>query len=275
MNHQTKAIATAFSLASAIGFGWLVLRPRNDNEDSDDGAPDDIAPEFACSVSMTPFRKQAHIAARPIMVQAFKDEMGRAGTIPEIQYAQSIAQLESSYGKGWEGDMKGCHNWGAVQCPQGSSVGPGCVMYTDSHSSGRRYDQTFRCYGSDLEGARDVINHVFKKRKETAAILADPKGTIFRTSYAMRREGYYGGFCPKSTARYGAAASDASFGHPDRDDGTRACAQEAITLHAQRVRGLICEIAQANGDASVFPLGTYADADKWYRARNPNPLRGA
>jgi len=255
-------------IVASIGAGWLLYSRNARNGGSNSGIPSSIAPELATDIVMTPIRRTNHQWARPIIEQAFKDVVGRAGSIFELQYAQAVAFLESSYGKGWKDPMKGCFNWGAVQCPANAQTGPGCVPYQDSQSSGQKYDVSFRCYGSDLEGARDVIKHVFVKRAQTAAILADTAGTNFRASYAMRRESYYGGFCVKSTARYGTAAANASFAHPDRDEGTRACMAEAVGLHANRVQGLVREIAAAVGDKRVFPLGTFADADTWYIAKN-------
>lgn len=272
---QTKLVRLTIGLMSSLGLGWLIYRAGQ----SEDGPlssliPSEVAPELATSVNMTAARLAAHKGARPIIEQAFKDVMGRAPTAFEAQYAQAVGFAESSYGKGWQDAMKACFNWGAVQCPANNQTGPGCVPYQDSHSSGEKYAVSFRCYANDLEGAKDLIKHVFKNRPVTASILASKDGTTFRTSYAMRREAYYGGFCPKATTQYGEAAAKASFGHPDRDAGTRACMAEAVGLHAQRVQGLMREIAWANGDKLVFPLGTFNDADEWYLKNNPNPLRG-
>lgn len=271
---QTKLVQISIGLLGSVGLGWLVWRAGNDSGPLSSLIPVSIAPELASTVEMTAQRKAAHIGARPIIEQAFKEVMGRPATPYEAQYAQAVGFAESSYGKGWQDPMKACFNWGAVQCPANNQTGPGCVPYGDSHSSGEKYAVSFRCYGSDLEGAKDLIKHVFKHRPATATIIAAKDGTTFRASYAMRREAYYGGFCPKATAAYGAAAAKASFGHPDRDAGTRACMAEAVGLHAKRVHGLMREIAFATGDKYVFPLGTFDDADKWYLKNNPNPLRG-
>lgn len=205
-----------------------------------------------------------HALARPIMAAAFARVMGRKPNLFELQYAQAIAFLESSYGRGWKGEMVGSNNWGAVQCASGNQSG--CIPYRDSFPDGTTYAITFRSYASPEDGAVDVIRHVFSLRPRVAQALASGGATAFRASLAMRRGKYYGGFCPKATAQYGAQVARDSFAYPDRDGGTMACEQEAVSLHANRVANDIKTIADANGDGKVLPLGSYKESRAWYGA---------
>ncbi len=268
----------------------------------------------------TPKNADLHKWARPIVVEAFARIKQRQPTLPELQYAQAVCWLESSYGKGWKGAMASQKNWGAVQCPQGAAVsgvddalsrnvgdvdlvalferlleddleadvgavdshietmlealGPwtgsvnvagGCVAYEDGYADGTRYKVSFRSYDSDVDGAADVMRHLFDKRPRVAAALGEKGATVFRASFAMRRERYYEGFCPAATKAFGGAAVRPSLRSPDSTPATIACAQEAVKAHAQRIAQIIKELAGACGDAVALGLGTYDDADAWYR----------
>lgn len=203
---------------------------------------------------------QRHIQARGILTEAFQNVLGRPPTLAEIQYAHAVAEEETSYGGGWKGAMIGSNNWGAVQCPANAQGGPDCIPYQDSQSSGQTYSIAFRRYATPVQGAEDVIRHIFKLRPITAASLAAGEPTYF-TSYDMRREKYYGGFCPLATKAYGSEPANASFAHPDRDAGTKACEEEAVGLHAHRSHAIIQNVAAALGERVAVPLGNFADAD--------------
>ena len=209
-------------------------------------------------------RADLHRNARPIMAQAFKNVMGRDASPIELQYAQAVAWLETSYGNGWKGAMVGSNNWGAVQCSGAAQSGAGCIAYEDSYPDGTKYKVSFKSYPSPTAGAEDVVRHVFVQRPKTGSVLSSSKPSAFRASYAMRREKYYGGFCPQATAQYGGEPARASFGKPDRDAGTKACMAEAVAAHAKLTGSLAQEIATANGDPNTLPQGEFADADKWW-----------
>lgn len=198
------------------------------------------------------------------MAQAFKNVMGREATPAELQYAQSVAWLETNYGRGWKGAMIGSNNWGAVQCPLKEAGSATCALYQDSHSDGTKYQIGFKRYDSSVKGAEDVVRHVFQKRPRTASALASSAPSAYRASYAMRREKYYGGFCPAATKQYGGEAARASFANPDRDAGTRACMQEAVAAHAKLTTSLSKEIAAANADLASLSPGDFDDADSWW-----------
>lgn len=240
--------------------------------------------------SATPTNVESHKWARSIVTAAFKQAIGREPTLAELQYGQAVCWLETRYGKGWKPAMSGAKNWGAVQCRgsaqvSGQSVllggvdadaepiatGAGdCIEYEDSFADGTRYKVSFRAYASDVDGAADVMRHVFKLRPRTAQALAEKGATAFRASWAMRRERYYEGFCPVATKRFGSSSVRASLAHPDRSEATRACAQEAISAHAKSISEIIQNIASACGDPIALPLGTFEDGERWYRCSFPD-----
>lgn len=201
-----------------------------------------------------------HIAARAVLMGAFAKEH-QAPRRQALQYAQAVTHLETAYGLGWKGAMVGSHNWGAVQCVAGNAP---CIAYQDSNPDGSHYPVSFRSYPTDVDGAADAVRHVLELRPRVAAELRRARPSVMRASYAMRRERYYGGFCPQAAAKYGAAVAKASFADPDRDDGTRACAREAIEAHAHAIWSRVQEIAAANNEPAALELGTYDDADRWW-----------
>lgn len=214
-------------------------------------------------VATKPSNVEVHKAARPVVVEALTRLLGRAPTLAEIQYGQAIGWHEGRYGRGWKGAMVGSNNWGAVQCAKNSTAD--CTPYEDSYADGTKYEVSFRRYATPTEGAQDMLRHVFIRRPNTARALSDGDATVFRASYAMRRERYYEGHCPQAKKRFGAQAVRASLGSPDRDDATRACAEEATRVHAKLSASVIATIAGACGDPGALRLGSWEDADTWYR----------
>lgn len=209
-----------------------------------------------------------HRAVRQYLIEAFTEEMGRAPTLAELQYAHGVGWAETSYGKGWGSQtanqaMVNSNNWGAVHCNKYTKGD--CIEFTDRHPDGTPYQQAFRAYPTPKAGMRDMIAKIFKNSGAGAGLTDG--GSVFRASYNMRRNYYYGGFCPKATKEYGKAVAKASFKDPDRDAGTKACAEEAVTEHAKRLHQIMNDVAVANGDPTVPPLGTYEEADGWWRDR--------
>jgi hypothetical protein len=141
-----------------------------------------------------------------------------------------------------------------------------CIEYEDSHPDGTKYAVSFRAYASPEEGAADLARHTFGLRPGVVRGLSGGGASAFRASLAMRRERYYGGFCPQATKTYGAQTARASFGSPDRDAGTAACEREAVDAHARRADGIVAEVAQSVGDVQRLPLGTFEDAIAWWKA---------
>lgn len=213
----------------------------------------------------------AHREAKVIVQEAFQEMMGRPPTEFELQYTMAIGFLETGYGKGWQGAMANSNNWGAVHCSPkeekansvfGINIGQFgygyCIPYTDKNPDGSTYSQTFKAYPDPKAGAKDLIKHIFKHRSTGQGL--GPTGSIYDASYIMRRDKYYGGFCPEATKTYGALAAQQSVRTPDKNEGTRACEQEAVTAHALRVQEIINDIAVSTGTSTKLPLGSFEDA---------------
>jgi hypothetical protein len=103
---------------------------------------------------------------------------------------------------------------------------------------------------------------MFVNMPKVARALSSPDPTVFRVSLAMRRAGYYGGWCPKAIARYGQRAS--SYGKPGSDEAKLACEREAVELHTSRAAQIIREIAASLGEKVAVPKGDFESAVKWY-----------
>lgn len=205
-----------------------------------------------------------HAGARPTMVSALSVILGRKPSLYETQACQAVGWLESNYGQGWTGNMVGSNNWGAVQCTVNDID---CMPYQDSYSDGSTYPQEFNVYPTPEKGAEGLAKQVYGMRPKVLAAVQGSGASIFRFSYAMRFERYYGGFCPKAAAKYGSQAAKESFSHPFKNEGTRACTKECITAHANAIKGIIDAIALDCGDAKKLPLGTYDDAAEWYSGK--------
>lgn len=156
-------------------------------------------------------------------------------------------------------------------CDAGATMAgaPDCVTYQDSNPDGSKYPVSFVKYATPQDGIAGLGAEVFTHRPGTVRALESDTPSVFRASLAMRREKYYGGFCPVATKQYGADAAKESFGTPDKDAGTMACQAEAVTAHANRASQIIGEIATACGDTMRMPLGDLDAAIKWWKA-NPN-----
>ncbi len=154
--------------------------------------------------------------AREIIVTAFKDVMGREPTQAEAQGAQAVARLESSYGQGWRAAGAGSNNWGAVQTRDNSAPG---FQYQDSYTNNRgevvKYNVRFKSYPTPVEGAKDVIKHLFKSNRKQQKLTpqnragggdipgpgraellvqAATNGDVYQWSKAMWWTTYYEGF---------------------------------------------------------------------------------
>lgn len=204
----------------------------------------------------------SHRWGRQVMLEAFRELYGREPTLAELQYAQAVGWAETSYGQAWKREMMGSNNWGAVHCPLNGQTGPGCISYTDHHPDGTPFTVSFKSYETPKDGAKDLLKHIFTHRSTGQALQG---GDTYRASYLMRRQSYYGGFCPQATKEFGAGPAKSSLKSPDASEGTQACAKEAIGLHAGRIHQIIQDMAVANGDPSVLGLGNYEAADAWYR----------
>lgn len=145
-----------------------------------------------------------HVAARGVIRPAFVDVFRRPPTLAEEQGAQVTAWQESNYGAGWRndpdrcptGDCAGRHNWGAIVVRHCSELNvqqecpPGSFLYLD-RLRGQDCWQCFRSYASDVEGARHLIEVLYKKRPTVLA--AASRGDLVGMATAMRDTVYYVG----------------------------------------------------------------------------------
>lgn len=225
-------------------------------------------------VSVSAQEKAVFTEAAAIMREACKAELGREPSDSELTYCLAIAKLETGFGRGWKGAMVGSNNWGAVQCSssaQGS--GGSCIPYEDSYADGTRYKIDFRSYPTPLDGARDVVKHVMVHRPSVAKILGADDCTIYRASLAMRRTTYYGGFCPKTVARYGTMGKRTAQRDP-QTDAEKSCEHEAVELHAKTVVAPIAaKISSALG-LQPMRLGTFEDAMQALYGVETTPIAG-
>lgn len=258
-----SAAKLALAAVGVVGLGVVALAafvgsPRRAQVDPD--------PESLPTLVVSAAELNAHRAARPIIVEAGRLEMGRELTPAELQYAHGVAWRETNYGRGWGPAMAQANNWGAVQCDPSRESEATCVPGQKDHGSGGvEFTTGFRRYATPVDGARHTIAHILKHRPRTASALAETSPKAHRASYAMRREHYYGGFCPHAQGKYGVHAAEASFGHPDQDEGTQACEREAETSHAEAVFQTARAVAQALGEPLALRLGTFEDAREWWK----------
>ena len=134
-----------------------------------------------------------HIDARNIIHEAAKEHLGGRATRSALQILQSIALLETGYGRGWKGAGATSHNWGAVQA--GSSwKGPTFGARDTSpqeDGSNVSYQGRFRVYATDVDGASDMIRIVVRNQETLSALLG---GSVLGVSAAMHKARYYEGY---------------------------------------------------------------------------------
>ncbi len=161
-----------------------------------------------------------HRWAREILSDAWKRVRGRAPSLFEIQCAQAWSLHDASYGLGWGAACAGSHNWGAIHARAGD---PSCP-WTDRFPDGTTYTQPMRVWPDDAAGAEAYIRQLSAPaRPLTQAALA--RGRSVRDVLdAMRRENYFGGFCPEAAAKYGTAVR----GKPGTSEAADACHEEAL-----------------------------------------------
>ena len=256
------------SVAAIFGIGWLVYGRKPGAEKGQDETFEAPGP-----VTLSPEKKarlSGHLSAmRPGLVLV----LGREPAPFELVYMTAVAGLETGWGQGWKCQKdsppecaasvqaaKSSNNWGAIQA---NSTWKGATFdWFDRYPDGRLYTQKFRAYPTPAEGAADVARFIARLPK-TMEALSEGR-SVYRASLAMRREKYYGSFCPKAVAKYGAGIARASVSNPDRDEGTLACEKEAVGLHANRAYGIARDLFAAL-EVPAVPLGTFEDAFAWYK----------
>lgn len=182
--------------------------------------------------------------AAAVMREAWSLVHGRAPNEGELLYSLLVAKHETSFGRGWKGEMASSNNWGAVQCGQAAiAQGAQCIAWEDTHPDGRKYQVGFRKYASAAEGAADVVRNLTKQRPSVWEVMK-AKGPLADFARAMRVERYYGGFCPNATK----AGGKFSYGKP-KSPAEEACHEEAIATYVKANQKGLVEIAGAIGIA--------------------------
>lgn len=128
--------------------------------------------------------------ARSIILQAWPDTIPR--TLGAVQIAQAIARLETQYGLGWKGAMRGSMNWGALisghhpdangNCP------PGSAAAGDHDAGGNAYTTCFATYATDVDGAAAMMRQLARRKGLPEAMAA---GDAAATAHIMRATGYF------------------------------------------------------------------------------------
>lgn len=160
-----------------------------------------------------------HLEGSPQLHQTGREELREGLRIaagddyePPLEMLQTlgaIADLESSYGRGWSGQMVGSNNWGAITCPgynkETGTCPPGCSPNKDSSPYSGEYVTCFRRYASPADGAAGLITLLSKWPEVIAAIES---GNLDEVSWTMRQRNYYLGFKsdPREAAREHAGA---------------------------------------------------------------------
>lgn len=166
-------------------------------------------PRAFLSGNMLGLSPETHAWARDILTQAWAQRYpdGPAPTLQALQSAQSVALLESGYGKFEPYGSTGARNWGSVQCGKLPTDGV-CpcqgILWKDtrpnSDGTSTPYEVCFRAYDSDVDGAADLLRHLGPDlRPKTFAALQT--GDAEQISAAMYDERYYQGFGATREAR--------------------------------------------------------------------------
>ncbi len=142
-----------------------------------------------------------HPSARQVIVEAFRLEKGRAPIAWEAQVVQTLAWLETNYGAGWQKPVADgiadpealtSNNWGAVQYGPPPPT-PGKSFGTrDTHRDGTPYTYTYRIYPSPVEGARDIVR-ILEKRK-VLGLARNAACTSWVIAQNIIRSGYSEGY---------------------------------------------------------------------------------
>lgn len=134
----------------------------------------------------------SHIDMRTALRTAFRNVMGREGTLAELQFLQAIASLESGYAQYWKPPGDGSFNLGAIQA--GSGWTGATFEYRDTtpqpDGSSKSYVTKFRKYPSLVAGAEDLVRVVYKNAGRATVLKAAGEGNTTRASAGL--------YCPSS-----------------------------------------------------------------------------
>jgi len=184
----------------------------------------------------------SHQWARGVLLNAWRSVFGGEPGLPELQYAQAVAMLESSYGMGWKGAGVGSNNWGAIQSGH-PPCGGNAFLYTDTHpnadGTSTPYSICFRRYASPEAGAADVLR-VLYTNKRSVVLDAAQEGNLFNAAKAQHDTGYYEGF--------------------------GATVQERVQHYADVLERNVKEIAAANNEPVAITMAGPPPGGGWLRS---------
>lgn len=206
-----------------------------------------------------------HAWARPILARAYHAVFGREATRAELQFLAAWSWVESRYGRA--GGLKGSHNWGSVLCGPADPA-ERCFAFEDRFSDGTIIHVRARKYADDDEGAADLVRQAMVVRPRSGAAIREGVA-VYRPAVALRRERYYGGTCPITTAHLRAVGKTSEEIRRSPD-----CAREATTGRALAVWQAIEEIARDNKEPVAWQLGSYEDGVAWYEGHKAAPSSG-
>lgn len=198
-------------------------------------------PKAAPAVSSS--RADAHRAGRAALAEAWQAVTGRPGTLPELQMAGAMADLESGYGRGSYRLLDHTtgatirssgviNNWGAVQTSDPASgflaTDTSSRLVTADNPKGY-YDHLYKVYPSPAAGAAHLVEHLTLKRP---------------TAWEYMKRGDIDGFTEAAHARLEAG------GKPKVDPQTKMPGyfEQAPSQRAHGLEIRIAEIAQAMGE---------------------------
>lgn len=124
---------------------------------------------------------------RIVLREAFRQVIGREPKASEVQFLQSISELETGHGRGWKPPGNGSYNLGAIQA--GSSWSGPTFDYTDttpqSDGTSKSYVTKFRKYPSLIEGAKDLVRTVYVNAGRHTVLAAATAGLTERASAGL------------------------------------------------------------------------------------------
>lgn len=127
--------------------------------------------------------------ARAVLLRVWGAMGLPAPTTATLQAVQAVGRFEGFYGdatkpEGWAGS----NNWGAIQCGHPPPCGDDCFEAGDHHANGTPYVTCFRRYASPDDGARALVNELWRRPSVRAAL---PTGDLTLVARTMRNTGYH------------------------------------------------------------------------------------
>lgn len=146
----------------------------------------------------------SHTDMRALVATAFASQVGRQGTLTELQCLQAIGWLETNYAGSWHGPGIGSWNFGAIQ--RGGWNGS-FFEYTDTHpnadGTSTPYKIGFRKYHDAVSGVADLCKVVYLAFDRIKRVLpAATRGDLLAFSTELHKYPcYYEGFGASNAER--------------------------------------------------------------------------